>query len=79
MKKTSVDILNNYWGLIKNLNTAWQLDLIEKLTQSVRKNLSQKSNTIKLAFGAWESDQSADEIIEELRSSRTTNRHIETL
>ena len=79
MNQTNYDILNNYWGLIKTLNTSWKLDLIERLTHSIRKNLKQKTNTMKLAFGAWESENSAEEIIEELRNSRSINRQIESL
>ena len=72
-------ILNSYWGLIKSLHTSWKLDLIDRLTQSIRQNLQQESNTMKAAFGAWESEQSAEEIIQELRDSRSTNRQIEGL
>ena len=79
MDKTNSDILNGYWGLIKTLNTGWKLDLIERLTQSVRKNLLKSSNSMKLSFGAWESKSTAEEIITELRNSRTTNREIESL
>ena len=34
---------------------------------------------MKNAFGAWESDKSAEQIIQELRNSRSTNRQIEEL
>ncbi|MDJ0681529.1 MAG: hypothetical protein QNJ18_16905 [Xenococcaceae cyanobacterium MO_167.B52] len=79
MNQSNYDILNNYWGLIKTLNTCWKLDLIERLTDSIRKNLKHKTNTMNLAFGAWESENSAEEIIEELRNSRSINRQIESL
>lgn len=79
MNKSNMSILDSYWGLIKTLHTSWKLDLIERLTQSIRQNLQQTPNTMKQAFGAWESEQSADEMIEELRNSRHTNRQIESL
>jgi len=79
MARSNQDILNNYWGLIKGLNPNWQLDLIERLSQTVRKNLARKTNRIQQAFGAWESEDTAEEIIEELRQSRHTNRQIESL
>ena len=79
MKTSNSQILNSYWGLIKSLHTSWKLDLIERLTQSIRQNLQQDPNTMKNAFGAWESDQSAEQIIQELRNSRNTNRQIEEL
>lgn len=34
---------------------------------------------MKNAFGAWESDQSAEQIIQKLRNSRNTNRQVEKL
>lgn len=79
MKRSNTNILDSYWGLIKTLHTSWKLDLIERLTQSIRQNLQQGPNTMKHAFGAWESDKSADQIIEDLRNSRNTNRQIEAL
>ena len=79
MNKINYDILNNYWGLIKTLNASCKLDLIERLTHSIRQNQKQKTNTMNLAFGAWESENSAEEIIEELRNSRSINRQIESL
>ncbi len=79
MKTSNSHILNSYWGLIKTLHTSWKLDLIERLTQSIRQNLQQDPNTMKNAFGAWESDQSAEQIIQELRHSRNSDRQIENL
>ncbi|MGK7941076.1 MAG: hypothetical protein AB4062_13185 [Crocosphaera sp.] len=79
MKTSNSRILNSYWGLLESLHTSWKLDLIERLTQSIRKNLQQNPNTIKNAFGAWESDLSAEQIIQELRNSRNTDRQIEEL
>lgn len=79
MKISNSHVLNSYWGLIKNLHISWKLDLIERLTQSIRQNLQQDPNTMKNAFGAWKSDQSAEEIIQELRNSRNTDRQIEGL
>lgn len=79
IKTSDSHILNSYWGLIKSLHTSWKLDLIDRLTQSIRQNLQQDPNTMSNAFGAWESEQSAEEIIQELRDSRSTNRQIEGL
>ena len=78
MEKAENKILNSYWGLLSNLNTKLKLDLIEKLTQSIKSDHSKKSK-IKSAFGAWKSDETAEELIEKIRSSRYTNRQIEKL
>jgi len=74
-----MSILDSYWGLINSLHTKWKLDLIERLTQSIRQNMKQRPNSMKHAFGAWKSDLSAEQIIDELRNSRNTNRQIESL
>lgn len=79
MNRANFDILNNYWGLIKNLRDSWKVILIERLQASMTSNSIKKTNKIKMAFGAWESEDTADEMIQKLRDSRSTNRHIETL
>ncbi|MEM7657039.1 MAG: hypothetical protein AAF399_12975 [Bacteroidota bacterium] len=55
----------------------WKLALIEKLTQSIRKNDTSAPHTMHQAFGAWKSEESAEKLISELRNSRHTNRQIE--
>lgn len=77
MEKAQRNILNIYWGLINNLSNKWKLDLIEKLSKSVRENMNPTPNRMELAFGAWEDDRTADELINELTSSRNTDRTIE--
>ncbi|MEO0583529.1 MAG: hypothetical protein AAF135_14995 [Bacteroidota bacterium] len=70
MDKAQKNILNLYWGLLKNLSNEWKLDLIEKLSQSVRENIDSTTDQMELAFGAWEDERSADQLIGELTSNR---------
>ena len=80
MKTGNVNIADNYWGMIKNLSTDVRLELISRISNSLKSDISvEKSDSWKLLFGAFESSQSADEIIEDLRKSRYTNREIEAL
>jgi len=72
-------LINGYLRLLKNLGPESKLDLIEKLTKSLRLDLTSKRKSLKSAFGAFKSDQSADELIQELRDSRTFKRNIEEL
>lgn len=67
-----------YFGVLKNLNADSKLDLISKLSQSLK---SDKADTTSLEslFGAYQTEETADEIIAELRSSRVSNRNIEPL
>jgi len=71
-------ILDNYLGLLKGLNSTMKLNLIDHLSESLKASLSSKSE-MKSAFGAWSSDESAEEIIDFIHKSRNTNRHIEEL
>jgi hypothetical protein len=70
-------LLGNYLGLLDNLSPSNKLDLIAKLTASVKSDLAPKSSSFKNAFGAFESSKSAEEIIDEIRESRVFNRQIE--
>lgn len=80
MKAENVNIADNYWGMIKNLSADVRLELISRISISLKSDKSiEKSDSWKTLFGAFESGQSADEIIEDLRKSRYTNREIEAL
>ncbi len=80
MKTGNVNIADNYWEMIKNLSTDVRLELISRISNSLKSDISvEKTDSWKLLFGAFESSQSADEIIEDLRKSRYTNREIEAL
>jgi hypothetical protein len=80
MKTNEVNIADNFFGLLKNLSSDVKLDLISKISESMKGNKpGGRDNSWKKLYGAFESNQSADEIIEEIRSSRYTNRDIEEL
>ncbi|MEO8852509.1 MAG: hypothetical protein ABI359_01940 [Ginsengibacter sp.] len=71
-------IVEGYVGLLDNLTPTNKLDLISKLTESVKSDLSHKKSLFKKAFGAFDSKKSAEEIIEEIRNSRVFTRQIES-
>ena len=68
-----------YFGFLKNLNPDSKLDLISKLSQSLKETDTIPSTSLQSLFGAYKSDETADEIIAELRSSRVFNRNIDSL
>lgn len=70
-------LIDGYLQLLNNLSPNNKLDLISKLTQSVKTDIGERKNSFYKSFGAWESKQSADEIIANIRKSRTSNRQIE--
>jgi hypothetical protein len=71
-------IVESYLGLLDNLSPSNKLDLIAKLTVSVKSDLKPKKASFKKAFGAFDSSKSAEEIISEIRESRIFNRQIES-
>jgi hypothetical protein len=77
----TIDINNRlveaYIGLLKNLDPKAKLDLINKLSISVKSDLSKKKSKLNKAFGAWSDEENAETIINELRESRNFNRDIE--
>lgn len=72
-------IINSYLGLLKNLNPSSKLDLISKLTQSVKSDIRSQKNSLKKAFGAWDQEESVDELVDTIRNSRLFNRKTEEL
>ena len=81
MKTTDINtaLIESYFGLIRNLSPEIKLDLIAKLTRTLKGDFATENKSIKSAFGAWESDKSADEIILELREDRSFGRQLESL
>jgi hypothetical protein len=72
-------LIDGYVELLDNLSPSNKLDLISKLTLSIKSDITDKKNRFRQSFGAWESDQTADEIIRDIRKSRVSNRIIEPL
>jgi len=68
-----------YFGFLKNLDSRSKLDLISRLSQSVKEAEPIPETSLQSLFGAYQSDESADDIIEEMRSSRVFKRNIESL
>jgi hypothetical protein len=81
MKSIELDneYINNYFKFLKNLSPPAKLELIEKLTRALKKDISGHKNQMKESFGAWESDKSADEIIDEIYKSRNFTHRLERL
>ena len=70
--------LENYFGLLKNLSSEVKLDLIEQLSSSLKEDIALGGKSKKRAFGLWQSDESADEIVQKLKDDRNFNRKIES-
>lgn len=82
METDKIDIAENIFRMVKNLSADVKLEIISKIADSLKEPKSKgeaKDESWKKLFGAWESEESAEEIIEEIRASRYTNRQVEDL
>lgn len=80
METNRIDIAENIFRMVKNMSADVKLELISKITDSLKGTKKEtKDDSWKKLFGAWKSEESAEEIIEEIRASRYTNRQIEDL
>lgn len=70
MTFTEKNIIENYIGLFENLNSMSKLELIEKLTKSLKYEVKSKESNFYKSFGAFSTEKSSDEIISEIKTSR---------
>ena len=75
--KADSQILDSYFGLLNNLHPSLKLKLIEKLSKSINKDIASKKDRMEKSFGSFQDSRDAEEIISEIRDSRTFNRKIE--
>lgn len=68
-----------HFGFLENLNADSKLDLISKLSQSLKKEEKAEETSLQYLFGAYKSNDTANEIIADIRASRIFNRNIEPL
>ena len=75
----NINLADYYFVLLKNLNADSKLDLISKLSQSLRKDDELPDISLQSLFGAYHSEETAEEIIAAIKTSKVFNRHIEPL
>lgn len=63
-------IVETYSMLFDGLSSLSKIELIEKLTQSLKKEKTVKKDRFFESFGAFADEKTAEEIISELKSSR---------
>jgi hypothetical protein len=71
-------IVDGYVELLDNLSASNKFDLISKLNASVETYLTKKNYHLKRAFGAFNSTKTAEQLINEIHSSRVSGRQIES-
>jgi hypothetical protein len=73
------NLIDNYIGLLNNLSPDKKLELISRLSESLKEPKKSTNRTIGNLFGAFISKKSADEIITELKNSRNFKHKTERL
>ena len=68
-------IVDNYYNIIRTMKPSFQEELIKLITKSLNKE-TWKSKTLKHIYGAWAGEETAEDLIESIRSSRVFNRKI---
>lgn len=75
--KTSASSI--YWDMLKDLSSDIKLELIAKLSASllVKDDTPDTPNWTSEFAEQWKDGRTADEVIEDIRGARTSNREIE--
>lgn len=73
------DLIDSYLGLLKSLSPDNRLELISKLSDSLKGSKKPTSKSLKDLYGAFKTKKSADEIIADLKKSRNFVRKTEQL
>jgi hypothetical protein len=67
-------LVDNYFQLLKSLSSNDKLDLITRLSESMKTiDDDKKESSWESLFGAWELDQSTEEFIDALKKDRHFN------
>ena len=75
--KSNTVLIDNYYGLLSSLSKENKIKLIAKLSNSIVEETTEIENVVDKFFGAFKSDKSAEELIKEIKESRTFSRTIE--
>jgi len=76
----NINLIDSYFTLLKSLSPDNKLELIARLSKSM-KTTKKKEKEISLdaLYGSWESDQTADELVAEIKAARNFTRKREGL
>lgn len=72
MKATDINrhIIDSYYTLLKGLSPNHKLELIARLSKSMKTTREIKDDSWKSLFGAWKLEQPAEDFIDELKNDR---------
>jgi predicted nucleotidyltransferase component of viral defense system len=72
-------LVDSYLGLLSNLSSDNKLELISKLSDSLKSSKKPTEKSVNDLYGAFIFDKSSEEMITVLKKSRNFNRKIEGL
>ena len=75
----NTDLIDSYFTLLKSLSPNSKLELIARLSKSMKTTKKPKEVSLSSLYGAWASEQSAEELVQELKNARNFNRNREEL
>ncbi|MCB0488393.1 MAG: hypothetical protein KDC99_07945 [Cyclobacteriaceae bacterium] len=81
MKTTDLNfnLVDSYLGLLKSLSPDSRLELIAKLSASLKGSKKPSNKSLSELYGAFKSKKTADQIIADLKKSRNFDRKTEQL
>jgi hypothetical protein len=76
MKTTEINtnLIDSYFTLLKSLSPNNKLELISRLSKSMKTSRKTKDMSWKSLFGAMELDQSVEDFVEDLKNERKFTR-----
>ncbi|HNP96518.1 MAG TPA: hypothetical protein PKJ63_12845 [Cyclobacteriaceae bacterium] len=81
MKATDLkfNLVDSYLGLLKSLSPDSRLELIAKLSDSLKGSKKPSDKPLKELYGAFKTKKTADQIISDLKKGRNFDRKTELL
>ena len=70
----NTNLIDSYFSMLKNLSPDNKLELIARLSKSMKTTNKTKDNSWKSLFGALVLDQSAEDFVEDLKKDRKFSR-----
>jgi predicted metal-binding transcription factor (methanogenesis marker protein 9) len=70
----NIALIDNYFELLKNLSPDNKLELIARLSKSMKSTKKKKTEALQDLYGTFISEKSAEELISEIKSARRFDR-----
>lgn len=70
----NINTIDSYYTLLKSLSPNNKLELIARLSKSMKTTKNKKDTSWESLFGAWELDQSSEIFLNDLKKDRNFSR-----